>query len=54
MLLLLGIWIFFMMRMGKGKFGWFSYQQKHLELLEQQLVVLRQTNELLKKLAGAG
>lgn len=51
MILLLGLWVFFMRRMQRGTWG--KVYEKQLELLEQQISVLRQTNELLKKLVEA-
>ena len=52
-LVLLAFWVVFMMQMrGKGKGGWFSAYRRQNELLEQQIEVLRQTNELLKKLVA--
>jgi di/tricarboxylate transporter len=51
MLILVLLWIFFM---GKWKgLPWFKLQEKQIELLEQQLLTLRQTNELLRKLVEA-
>jgi ATP-dependent Zn protease len=46
--ILLGLWIFFMRRM-KGS-TWQDVQMKQVELMEAQLVELRRTNELMKKL----
>ncbi len=51
MLLLLGLWLYFMRHM-KGR-NWWNLQAKQMELIEAQLATLRQTNELLKKLLEA-
>ena len=51
MLLLLGLWLYFMRKMKTG--NWQKLQSKQIDLLEAQLVTLRQTNELLKTLAEA-
>jgi ATP-dependent Zn protease len=50
-LLLLGLWLYFVRKMKTG--NWQKLQSKQIELLEAQLVTLRQTNELLKTLAEA-
>jgi cell division protease FtsH len=48
LLLLLGLWIFFMRSM-RGR--WYSkYYSRQVELLEKQLALLREMNDLLKKL----
>ena len=49
-----GFWIYFMVGMKKvGRGWWWKASQRHNELLEQQIEVLRQTNELLKKLVAS-
>ena len=50
-LLLLGLWVFFMSR-SKGC-NWLGIQRKQVELMEAQLMAIRQTNELLKKMIEA-
>ena len=50
MVLLLGLWFFFMFQMKRGNKPWLRVYEKQAELLEQQIQVLRETNELLKKL----
>ena len=47
MLIILGMWIFFM------RSRWGKIYGKQVELLEQQLAELRQANQLLKKLVEA-
>ena len=49
MLILLGLWLFFMRKMKTADYG--KLQSKQIELLEAQVATLRQTNELLKGLA---
>ena len=49
MLLLLGIWLFFMRRIKTRDYA--KLWSKQIELLEAQVATLRQTNELLKALA---
>jgi hypothetical protein len=49
--LLLGLWLFFMHRMKTE--GWGKLHSKQIELLEQQLAELRQVNQLLKRLVEA-
>jgi len=51
MAILVAIWAFFMS--GKGSGSMMKRFDKQVELLEQQIVVLRQANELLKKLVEA-
>lgn len=46
LILLIGLWIFFMRKMPRPPYS------KQLELLEQQISVLRETNDLLRKLAA--
>ena len=53
MLILLGFWVYFMWRMKKAGGGWWGFQRRQNELLEQQIELLRQTNELLKKLVAS-
>jgi ATP-dependent Zn protease len=53
LLLLLGLWLFFMYKMRRGKTPWLRVYQKQAELLEEQTKVLRETNELLKRIAGS-
>ena len=53
MLILLGFWVYFMWRMKKTSGGWWGVQRRQNELIEQQIEVLRQTNELLKKLVAS-
>jgi len=50
MVLLLGLWLFFMRKMRRGMDPWQKAYEKQTEVLEQQIQVLRETNELLKKL----
>jgi cell division protease FtsH len=48
LLLLFGLWIYFMRSM-RGR--WYSkYYSRHVDLLEQELALLREMNDLLKKL----
>ena len=54
LLILLGLWLFFMLRMKTGYvIPWAKLQAKQIELLGAQLEALRQTNELLRTLAKA-
>jgi hypothetical protein len=57
-LILLAFWIFFVWGMKKpggswGWGGWVKVHQRQNELLEQEIELLRQTNELLKKLVAS-
>jgi len=51
MVVLLGMWVFFMRKMRTE--GWGKPYSKQIELLEQQLAELRQANQLLKRLVEA-
>ena len=51
MLILLGLWLFFMRNIKTG--DWQKLQAKQIELLEANLVTLHQMNELLKTLVEA-
>ena len=59
MLILLAFWVYFMWRMKKagggrwGFEGWGKLYERQNKLLEEQIEVLRQTNELLTKLVAS-